>query len=288
MVATLVGATIGVPYVVSHTSPGTTGAHHTAGNGSAAAPAPSLGTAPSSAAPTTPPPLASAAPSQLQIEGPGSLVYSSRPPLEGTRFHSVEQVLRFDVSKEWVYQNWARKSTGPTDVGLFAVRVPLVTGTQMSALAGSLTYYFNTQGQVEHISFRGRTGDTTQLVQFLTRKYQFQRGEASVGEQVYQVTSGSRAQSELRTRPESVLWTTSPHSSLAVELELARPGSARLLPPRAPALQIPAVASATPPAESASATDGTSAEDSSGSFFDKARYATPQEQGQVLWRRWPN
>ena len=92
----------------------------------------------------------------------------------GPSSHPPTQVLRFDVTKEWVCRNWSRKSTGPTDVGLFAIRVPLVMGTQMSALAGSLTYYFNAQGQVEHISFRGRTGDTTPLLQLLTRSYRFQ------------------------------------------------------------------------------------------------------------------
>ena len=67
------------------------------------------------------------------------------PAIDGAQFTSVAQVLRFDVTKEWVYQNWSRKSTGPTDVGLFAIRVPLVMGTQMTSLAGSLTYYFDAQ-----------------------------------------------------------------------------------------------------------------------------------------------
>jgi len=158
-------------------------------------------------------------------------------------------------------------------------------GTQMTALAGSLTYFFNTSGQVEHISFHGRTADTTQLVNFLARTYQFQRVESPVGEQVYQVARRGRVQSELRTWPEPVLNSTSPHSSIAVELELARPGSRRFLPPRGPQLAIPQVASppVSPPTESTAAPAG-----SGGSYLDKVRYATPQEEGQVLWKRWPN
>ena len=139
------------------------------------------------------------------VQSPGSLLSNNTVPLEGTQFHSVEQVLRFDVTKEWVYHNWSRKSTGPTDVGLFAVRVPVVTGTQLAAIAGSLTYFFNSYGQVEHISFRGRTGDPTQLVNFLMRTYGFQRSTAPVGEQLLQVKRGERIQSELRTRSESVV-----------------------------------------------------------------------------------
>jgi hypothetical protein len=222
------------------------------------------------------------------LDGPGSLIYASAAGVEGTRFTSVDQVLRFDVTKDWVYRNWARKSTGPTDVGLFAVRVPLVTGTQLTSVAGSLTYFFNTQGQVEHISFHGRTGDSTELVNFLVRTYGFQRVESPVGQQHYQVKRGQRVQSELRTHTESVLWSTSPHSSVALELELARPGSQRFLPPRAPNLEIPQVASTAPATPAAS--DDPASKTASGleSYFEGFRHATPQEEGQVLWKRWPN
>ena len=222
------------------------------------------------------------------VQSPGSLLSNNTVPLEGARFHSVEQVLRFDVTKEWVYQNWSRKSTGPTDVGLFAVRVPVVTGTQLGAIAGSLTYFFNAYGQVEHISFRGRTGDPAHLVNFVMRTYGFQRSTAPVGEQLLQVKRGERIQSELRTRSESVVSTASPHSSFAVELELARPGSVRFLPPRAPQLEIPQVASTPAPATPTGEASASSNEGALQPYLDKFRYATPQEEGQVLWRRWPN
>ena len=275
MIAALLGAAIGIPYLSSQSSRGNKLNENAAPSGS---------TPPADTASASPP---TTEPARLAVESPGSLVYASPAPLEGTRFHSVEQVLRFDVTKEWVYRNWARKSTGPTDVGLFSVRVPLVSGTQMTALAGSLTYFFNSHGQVEHISFRGRTGDTTQLVNFLVRTYQFQQAGAPAGEQLYEVKRGRRVQSELRTRPESVLWSTSPHGSFVVELELARPGSKRVLPPRGSGLQIPPVAAGAPAAGSANTAKG-GAESTSQSYLDKLRYATPQEESQVLWKRWPN
>jgi hypothetical protein len=278
MVAILLGITIGLPYVASHLS-----------DGAAKVASPPPASAPRTTEAAALPPLAanvSSSPTNT-VEGPGSLVYASTAPLEGTRLHSIDQVLRFDITKDWVYRNWARKSTWPTDVGLFSVRVPLVTGTDITALAGSLTYYFSAQGVLEHISFRGRTGDTTALVNFLARTYQFRWSPAAVGEQVYQVKRGDRVQSELRTRPEAVLWSTAPHSSVVVELELARPGSKRLLPPRVPALEIPQVASSTPTAtpSNGTAVNGSSSADS---YFDQIRHATPQEEGQVLWKRWPN
>jgi hypothetical protein len=224
---------------------------------------------------------------------PGSPMVGSRVPLNGTQFTSVDQVLRFDVSKEWVYQNWDRKSTGPTDVGLFSVRVPLVMAPQLYALAGSLTYYFNAQGQVEHISFRGRTGDSTQLVQLLTTRYQFQRVESPVGEQVFQVQHDGQVQSELRTHPEAVLWLNSPNKSISVELELARPGSIRVLPPRPTGFEAMAAAQAQQAAAAAAAQaaaaekSGGAAESKSDSYFSKVRYASPKEESQVIWQRWP-
>jgi hypothetical protein len=277
MIAVLLGATIGVPYVVSQFS---TGTQNNEGNLLAASSSPSLSTTSALSMPTVSP-----EPALWPAQAPGALINAGQAPLEGSRIHSIEQVLRFDVTKDWVYSNWARKSTGPTDVGLFGVRVPLVTGTHITALAGALTYYFNSQGQVEHISFRGHTGDPRPLADFLARTYQFQRAAAPAGEQLYQVTRSRRVQSELRTRPESVLWTTAPHRSFAVELELARPGSNRFLPPRGPKLDIPQVASSTTPA---SAPESTAKSNSAESYLDKFRHATPEEEGQVLWRRWPN
>ncbi|HEX2473153.1 MAG TPA: DUF6690 family protein [Lacipirellulaceae bacterium] len=276
MIAVVLGIAIGMPYMASkQLNP----------NASPAPPAPAA-TAPTepAAATATPQPAANGAePAKLPAPDPESLIYTSSAPLEGAQIHAVEQVFRFDLTKDWVYRTWARKSTGPTDVGLFAVRVPLVSGTHVGALAGSLTYYFNSNGEIEHISFRGRTGDATQLVNLLTRTYEFERGDAPVGEQLYQVRRGSRIQSELRTRTEPVLWSTSPHGSIAVELELARPGSKRMLPLRPPALDIPqgAAVASTPADNSSNASSGDS-------YFDKMRYATPQEEGQVLWKRWPN
>jgi hypothetical protein len=271
----MLGGAVGLPYIASRLP----------GAGDAAVTQPAASAPPAAAASATTP----AEPVKTELsppQSPGALVYANPAPVEGARFHSVGQVFRFDLTKEWVYRNWARKFTGPTDVGLFSVRVPLVTGTHVSSLAGSLTYYFNAYGQIEHISFRGRTGDTTELVSLLVRTYEFQRVDGPINEQIYQVKRGGRVQSEFRSRPEPVLWSTSPHGSFAVELELARPGSKRVLPPRGTGLEILQVAGDTP--ASAESADANSTDASGDSYLDKLRYATPQEEGQVLWKRWPN
>src|SRR4051794_16742499 len=285
IIATLVGASVGVPYLTSKSPVSKPSANNAPVSASAAQ---------QQSVPATHLPIVGPLPGAASPLIAGSPTMRSRVPLNGAQFSSIEQVLRFDVSKDWVYQNWDRKSTGPTDVGLFSVRVPLVMAPQLYALAGSLTYFFNSQGQAEHISFRGRTGDSSRLVQLLTSRYQFQRVASPVGEQVYQVMYDGQVQSELRTHPESVLWLNSPNQSIAVELELARPGSARVLPPRptgfealqaAQAQQAAAAAAAKAAAESKA---GGTAESGGSSYLSKVRYASPKEESQVIWQRWPN
>jgi hypothetical protein len=209
------------------------------------------------------------------------------------RSPSAEQALQFNVTKEWVYRSFDRKSTGPTDLGLFAIRVPLVSGTQSASLAGSLTYYFNTQDQVEHISFRGRTGDPTRLVRFLMQNYRLQPLSSQPGEQIYQLSDSGGVLSELRTRPEPIVATATSHGAHSVELELARPGSRRYLPPRGPFISIPKTPDAALPAQTSAASAGTTSTASSAgaavkNYFGSGRYATPQEEGEANWMRWPN
>jgi hypothetical protein len=175
----------------------------------------------------------------------------------------------------------------PTDLGLTAVRVPLVSGTQNASLAGSLTYYFNINDKIEHISFHGRTGDPSRLVHFLTSTYGMTPASAPPGEYLYHVADRGGVHSELRTREQSVTGAGA-QRNYAVALELARPGSKRYLPPQVPHLNLPPAAPA-PANEATTAADSASTYTSSvGKFFDKFRYANPQEEGNVLWRRWPN
>ena len=215
---------------------------------------------------------------------------STSVPVGTARYHKIPEVFRFDVSREWVYQTWDRKSTGLGDPSIYGIRVALVTGTGLADLAGALTYHFNAQGQVEHISFRGRTADTTALVQFLVQTYKFQRMEAPAGEQLYQVRSGKDVYSEFRSRPESVLSANTPHGSFGVVVELGRPGLNRPLVPQTPKLEVPPAAAA--PAPSNAGQTAKDSGDANGTeepaLIGKFRLATPEEQGQVMSRRWPN
>ena len=282
IIATIVGASVGASYLNSKSSNG----KNSAGT---APPAANFASTQSGSSAGRLPVIGGQPPAAPNLAGGKAAV--SAMPMGGSQFTSADQVLRFDVTKEWVYRNWDRKSTGATDVGLFSVRVPLVM-TSHAGLAGALTYYFNTQGQVEHISFRGRTADSTQLVQLMTRNYGLARVESPTGEQVYQLQSSGQVYSELRTHPEPILYAKTPNQSIAVELELARPGSSRVLPPRPTGFEVPQVAGApaaqSPPVASHASKGQSGAAAASGnSYLNKIRYATPSEESQVLFKRWP-
>lgn len=163
-------------------------------------------------------------------EEPGSVLYRSPIPLGGLPAIHLEEVFRFDVTKDWVFSRWPRKSTALGDQDLYGVRVPLVSGTAVDDVAGSLTYYFNAAGQAERIAFSGATGDARRLVNLVANRYGLQPVPPTVaGEQLYQRLWNGRPQSELRIRPAAVVWSSSPHSSYDVNLVLQRPGSNRFL-----------------------------------------------------------
>jgi hypothetical protein len=229
----LLAAMVGVPYVASNAPEWT---QQLRGVAPAAAPAASIppAEAPAPAAMAGPP--AAAQPSATpQVapppQGPGANLFPTTMPLEGTPTYSIGDVLRMDVSRDWVYQRWPRKSTALSELDLYGVRVPLVTGTQLHDLAGSLTYYFGLDGRVKRITFTGRTGDTTQLAAVAHQRFGLQAQPTTIaGEQLLQYRSADTVISELRTRPAPVLWASTPHDSFAVDLVLQDPTSARPLP----------------------------------------------------------
>ena len=211
--AGLLGAAIGVPYAVTNSPEGLPSSFSWPGATASAED-------PAATTPTPVRPTLSAPP------GPGSEVYSSNALLEGPRNVPVAQLLNWNITKEWVYRNWARKSTGLADANLYGVRVPVVTGSRMTDLAGALSYYFDARGQLQRIRFHGRTADTTELLRVATTQFGMTPRAAMIaGEQLLQATEEERLRSELKTRPESVLWSTAPHQSFVVDMELNRPGS---------------------------------------------------------------
>ncbi len=97
----------------------------------------------------------------------------SATPMQFIPTVDLSAVFRFDISPGWVRNRWEYVSTSPGDVGLHGLRVGLVTGTNISDLAGSLTYYFDENQVCQRITFRGWSGDSSKLVALLSQKYEF-------------------------------------------------------------------------------------------------------------------
>jgi hypothetical protein len=93
----------------------------------------------------------------------------------GPEINSFGDVFRFDLTPEAIAQKWSRVSTGLSDPSLSGYRVPLVTGTAATDLAGSLTYYFDGRPRLKRITFVGTTADPQKLVAFLAHAYGFKK-----------------------------------------------------------------------------------------------------------------
>jgi hypothetical protein len=167
---------------------------------------------PESSVPTVPDPAPSANPA-----GPSSPVASDSQPLS-----AIEDVLRFDVTPAWVLAQWPRVSAGLGDLRLQGYRVPLVSGTAEDDLAGALTYYFNSQQQVERITFSGTTGDPRRLIRCVVGRFAFGRRLTNdPGIILYEVDR--HPQSTLCIRPAPVVKASDALARYNVTLTIQRP-----------------------------------------------------------------
>jgi hypothetical protein len=160
----------------------------------------------------------------LTIDGQPLAGFTPGLPLEGAPVTDLAEIFRFDVSSGWVLGRWARVFTCPPEADLRGYRVPLVTGTAETDLAGSLTYYFDRQQRVRRITFIGTTGDTQPLVKLVTERYELLRQVAGdPGLHIYQLKRDGRAVSELRLQPAAVVMASRPRARFDVQLWLERP-----------------------------------------------------------------
>jgi hypothetical protein len=124
------------------------------------------------------PPAASVAGSGVESkDATSSLSPNGRPagPAHRPRSVNLAEVLNFNVTPDWIMQRWPRVSTGLAQLQLQGYRVPLVTGIAQDDLAGSLTYYFNPNQQVQRITFLGNTGDWRKLASVLSAEHHLRR-----------------------------------------------------------------------------------------------------------------
>jgi hypothetical protein len=167
-------------------------------------------------------PLTSAALSSADAESEDQTV-SILPTITGPANSDLMTLFRFDVSPRWVTERWSRVSTIRAEPGWEGMRVPLVTGTQIDDLAGSLTYYFDARHQVRRITFHGVSGDERKLVAFVSKVYDM-KPDVDLSGSLHVARWNGKPTSILRVALSPVIRSNQPHSRLEILLELNRPG----------------------------------------------------------------
>ncbi|MGI9516858.1 MAG: DUF6690 family protein [Pirellulaceae bacterium] len=139
-------------------------------------------------------------------------------------FTSPAEYIRFDITRNWITTRWSRVSTVPGEDNLTGLRVALVSGPRPQDIHGSLTYYFDASQQVQRIAIRGWTGNSGQLVDFVTRGLGMQQRN-SAGAGLYTATSWGKLKAVLRVDNPPVLRDDAPTEQLMVLLEANNPQS---------------------------------------------------------------
>ena len=145
-----------------------------------------------------------------------------------TAGEGFETVFRFDLTTDWVLQRWPRVSTTTAHEHLKGYRVPLVTGTADHDLAGSLTYFFNPDQNVQRIVFQGSTGDFRPLANFVVARHGMRPQKTpDAGLHLYQAYWNGKPVSQLQVQPSGVVRTEQPQSRFEVRLTIERPSDHR-------------------------------------------------------------
>ena len=147
---------------------------------------------------------------------------AAAPKLVGTQISDLREVLRFDISPKWVIQRFARVTTVLADLRLEGVRIPIVTGTQASDVAGTLTYYFDSADKLQRITVHGFTGDPDRLIGVMTQSYGLKQ-EPSLEAGVFTKRWNGRPTDFFRLTHAPVVHSNAIHHKYTVFLELNHP-----------------------------------------------------------------
>ncbi len=142
--------------------------------------------------------------------------------LVGGPVADLREVLRFDISPEWVTQRFTRVTTVLADTALEGLRVPLVTGIGPSDLAGSITYYFDNFGTLQRVMLHGFTGDVSRVVRSMTEHYGLE-AEPTLDAGVYTRRWNGIPVHFLRLTRAPVVYSDAVHHKFVVYLELNQP-----------------------------------------------------------------
>jgi len=147
------------------------------------------------------------------------------PRLVGAPIADIREVLRFDITPEWVIRRFSRVSTVLSDMQLKGLRVPIVTGTRAEDLAGTLTYYFDRADKLQRVTVHGFIGDPRTLVGLLTQHYGLSQ-TPSLEAGVYTKRWNANPVHFLRLTHAPVVYSDAIHQKYTIFLELNQPNLA--------------------------------------------------------------
>lgn len=173
--------------------------------------------------------LRSANPSQYRYDPVMSAKLQGRtddsvvaPSLVGGKVNDLRDVMRFDVTPDWVLQRFSRVTTVLADTRLEGMRVPIVTGTRPDDIAGTLSYYFDGNGRLQRVTLHGFTGDPERLVSVMKEYYEMDR-EPSLEAGVFTKRWNGEPVHFLRMTHAPVVYSDAVHQKYTVFLELNQP-----------------------------------------------------------------
>jgi hypothetical protein len=149
----------------------------------------------------------------------------ARATVEQTPIVSLSEILRFDITPEWVLGRFPRVSTLLSEMNLDGLRVPLVTGSSPSDLAGTLTYYFDRYKRLQRVTIHASVGDPTRYASELQQAYRL-TPEPSLGGYLYVIRWNGTPASILHVTPATVVHSSSPYNRYNLFLELNQAGLA--------------------------------------------------------------
>ncbi|WP_153556780.1 DUF6690 family protein [Roseimaritima sediminicola] len=156
----------------------------------------------------------------------------TRQSLVGGPVHDLRDVLRFDVTPEWVAQHFTRVTTVLADLELDGLRVPLVTGTDPTDVAGTITYYFDRSGKLQRLNIHGFVGDPSKIAQTMQAHYHMSP-EPSLDAGVYTVRWNGAPSGLLKVTRAPIMYSDAHHQRYTLFLELNQPDLAYGLSPAA-------------------------------------------------------
>lgn len=137
--------------------------------------------------------------------------------------HRLQDVLRFDIAPGWVLERFPRVTTVLADTQLDGLRVPLVTGTAPSDIAGTLSYSFDRYKRLQRLTVHGTTGDATRFMAELQQQYQMQQ-VPSLGGVLYLLSWNGKPTSIVHIEPAAVIYADAPYARFNVLIELNQAG----------------------------------------------------------------